>query len=256
MSVLVRVLGPIEVLVGRTFVPVAGRNPRAVLTALVLGIDHAVPVDHLIFAVWGDDAPPSSRSTLQGYVSGLRHAVGPIDFEDDAYVLRLSPDVVDSVVFERLVIDAHATIESKPDRARMLAMQALELWRGRPFGDLADDEFVELEVIRLEEMRLDAMELRLEADILTGRSSHAAGILAGIVHDHPYRERLWYLYMTALAHQGRRVEALRAFQEVRDLLAEVGLEPSRDLSDLEQSILVETPSLRAHLGGRFPAASA
>jgi DNA-binding SARP family transcriptional activator len=249
------VLGPIEVLVGRTFVPVSGRNPRAVLTALVLGIDHAVPVDQLIVAVWGDDAPASARSTLQGYISGLRHDVGPIDFEDDAYVLRLSPGVIDSVVFEQLAIDAHAVIESNPDRARMVAMQALELWRGRPFGDLADDEFVELEVLRLEEMRLDVMELRLEADILTGRSSHAAGILAGIVQDHPYRERLWYLFMTALAHQGRRVEALRAFREVSDLLADVGLEPSRDLAELEQSILVEAPPLRAHLGGRYSAAS-
>jgi DNA-binding SARP family transcriptional activator len=251
MAALIRVLGPVEVIFEGRPVPVVGRKKRTVLAALVLAVDHAVPVDHLVAAVWGDDPPPSSRATLQGYISDLRRMLGRdlIEYEEDAYVLRLSPDAVDQVQFERLVVEAADLLDSDAGRARALCMEALSLWQGPPFGDLGDEEFVSLEAQRLEELRLRAMELRLEADIALGRDADAAAILSGAVHEYPYRERLWFLLMTALAHDGRRVEALRAYQQLVDLLIEVGLEPSRDMKELEQQILVEAPNLRAHLAG-------
>ena len=251
MAALIRVLGPVEVILEGRPVPVAGHKKRAVLVALVLAIEHAVPVDQLEAAVWGDDPPPSARATLQGYISDLRRMLGRdrIEFEEGAYVLRMSPDAVDQVRFERLVVEAADLLDSDAGRARELCMEALSLWQGPPFGDLIDEEFVALEAQRLEEIRLRAMELRLEADIALGRDADAAAILAGAVHEFPYRERLWFLLMTALAHDGRRVEALRAYQQLVDLLVEVGLEPSRDLKELEQQILVEAPTLRAHLAG-------
>lgn len=252
MSARIRVLGPIEVVVDRQPRPVPGRNARAVLAALVLGIDHAVRVDHLVAAVWGDAPPPSARNTLQSHISTVRSLLGRdvVEFEDDAYVLRVAPSEVDAVQFEVLGLAASEAIVADPVAARQTAMEALALWRGRPYGDLADDEFVEIEVRRLEELRMELMELRLEADIALGRQGPAAAILEGLVEDHPYRERLWYLLMTALAQDGRRVDAVRAYRRLAEILVEVGLEPSSDLRELEQQILVEAPELRARLAHR------
>lgn len=249
MPVRIRVLGPIEVVVGRRPEPVPGRRARSLLAALVLGIDHAVPIDHLVAAVWGDDPPPSARNTLQTHVSTLRSLLGRdvIEFDEEAYVLRLPPDTVDAVRFERLAVEAAETLVGDPPAARELAMEGLGLWRGTPFGDVGDSEFVEPEVRRLHELRLELMEVRLEADIAIGRSGPAAAVLEGMVEDHPYRERLWCLLMSALAHDGRRVEAMRAYRRLEGLLAEVGLEPSREIRDLEQRILVEAPGVEAHL---------
>lgn len=245
----IRVLGPIEIVSGGVPRPVAGRHPRAVLTALVLGVGHAVPANHLEAVVWGDTPPPTAHSTLQTHVSNLRKLLGhdAIEFEEDAYVLHLSPREIDVVEFERLAEAAADVIDDDPAKARRFCMDALAHWRGAPFGDLYDDEFVYPEAIRLDEMRLRTMELRLQADVALGRVGHAAGLLEASVIDHPYRERLWYLLISALALDGRRVEALRAYSRLCNILAEAGLEPSHDLRELEQAVLVESPSVRAHL---------
>jgi len=246
---LIRVLGPIEITSSGFCRPVAGRHPRAVLVALVLGVGHAVPVDHLAAVVWGDDLPSTAHATLQTHVSSLRRCLGAdhIVFEDGAYILTVAPESIDAVRFERLSIEAADVLEADPSRSRELSMQALSLWRGPPFGDLYDDEFVFLEARRLDEMRVQTMELRLEADVALGRLAHAIGLLESAVVDHPYRERLWFLLISALAMDGRRVEALRSYQRLCGILAEAGLAPSQDLQELEQEVLMETPKLRAHL---------
>ena len=246
---LIRVLGPIEIASGGFCRPVAGRHPRAVLAALVLGIGHAVPTDHLIAVVWGDRPPRSAHATLQTHISNLRKCLGSrhLRFEEGAYILTVPPELIDAVRFERMSVEAADLLASEPQEARNLCMEALSLWRGPPFGDLYDDEFVYLEARRLDEMRIRTMELRLEADLALGRVAHAAGLLEAAVTDHPYRERLWYLLISALALDGRRVEALRAYRRLCGILAEAGLEPSQDLQELEQLVLVEAPELRAHL---------
>jgi len=245
----VRVLGPIEVVVGGECVAVGGRNTRAVLAALVLSVNHAVSADHLAWAVWEEEPPPSAHSTLQTYVSRLRRLVGHevIEFEDDAYRLSIEDDIVDAIRFERLAIQAEELLVADPQRSRSLSMEALGLWQGEPFGDLADDELFCIEVQRLEEMRIATMELRLEADIALEHHVQAVGLLEATVIDHPYRERLWYLLVTALARDGRRIEALRTYRRLAALLAESGLEPSQDLKDLENQILVNDPGVQPHL---------
>lgn len=245
----IRVLGPVEVVVNARVRPVTGRHPRAVLSALVLGVGHAVSTDRLEAAVWGDDPPPSAHTTLQTHISHLRKLMdhNAIHFEDGTYTLDVRPDWIDAVRFEHLSRQAADLLASDPAAARRACMNALRLWRGPPFGDLYDADFVYLEARRLDEMRVRTMELRLQADLALGDVAHAAGLLAAAVVDHPYRERLWYLLISALALDGRRVEALRAYQSLREILAEIGLEPSLDLQELETDVLMESDQLHARL---------
>jgi DNA-binding SARP family transcriptional activator len=246
----VRVLGPIEVVVSGQGVAVGGRNTRAVLAALVLSLNHAVSADHLAWAVWGEEPPPSAHGTLQTYVSRLRRILGHevIRFEDDAYRLSIDNDLVDAVRFERLAIQAEELLAIDAARSRSLSMEALGLWQGEPFGDLVDDVPFRIEVQRLEEMRIATMELRLEAEIALEHHVQVVGLLEAAVIDQPYRERLWYLLITALARDGRRVEALRAYRRLAELLAETGLEPSQDLRDLESQVIEEHPSVAPQMG--------
>jgi DNA-binding SARP family transcriptional activator len=244
----IRVLGPIEVIRDGAPVAVGGRNQRAALAALVLSLNRAVSTDTLALVVWGDEPPPSAHATLQTYVSHLRAVCGDvIRFGDDCYTLAMEPQHVDLVAFERLVMEARRAITADPERARTCAVEAMALWRGDPFGVLSDDEFIAVEAHRLDELRLEVMELRLEADIALGQCDAAIGHLEAAVEEHPFRERLWYLLMVALSRTGRRVEALRAYQRLRGLLAEIGLEPSQELRELEGDIITEAPAVRSHL---------
>jgi DNA-binding SARP family transcriptional activator len=244
----VRVLGPIEVVTGQGPVAVGGRNQRAVLVGLVLSLNRAVSTETLAWMVWGDSPPKSAHATLQTYVSHLRQVCGDcIECGDDSYTLQLDPASVDLVAFERRVAAARRLIATDPATARATCMEALDLWRGDPFGVLHDEESVAVEGHRLEELRLETLELRLEADISLDDCDAAVGHLEAATEDHPYRERLWYLLMIALARTGRRVDALRAYRRLSELLAETGLEPSEELRRLEGDVIVEAPSVRAHL---------
>ncbi|MDH3731516.1 MAG: winged helix-turn-helix domain-containing protein [Acidimicrobiia bacterium] len=244
----IRVLGPIEVAVDDEVVVVGGRNQRAVLVGLVLSLNHAVSADQLALAIWGDDPPPSAHATLQSHISHLRTLLGDsIRFADDAYTLCIDPTRVDSVMFERLVQEARLALGFDAMEARFRAISALQMWRGDAFGDLGDEEFTAIEARRLDLLRQEAIELRLEADIQLGEYESAIGHLQAAIDDDPYREHLWYLMMTALARAGRRVEALRSYRQVSELLATAGLDPSSDLTDLEQQILLETPPVKARL---------
>jgi DNA-binding SARP family transcriptional activator len=150
--------------------------------------------------------------------------------------LIASPDDVDALRFERLVGDASESREN-PERRRSICTEALGLWRGRPFGDLADDEGFRLEAYRLDELRLFSMELSLEAELDLGHHELVIGELESAVEEHPYREHLRILLATALARSDRRVEALRACARLRHELAAVGLGPSDELITIENSIL-------------------
>ncbi len=246
----IRVLGPIAVDAGAEIRPVTARNLRLLLAGLVMSVNHAVLDGALVQLVWGDEPPASAHGTLQHLVSELRHLLGTkrVRFDDDAYVLEIAPDEIDAVRFEQLVLDAGAALaDGDAERSRGLAMDALSLWRGPAFGDLGDEEQIYLAARRLDELRLTAMELRLECDVVLGGYSQAIPLLESTVAEHPYRERPWYLLITALAREGRRVESLRAVGRLREILGEIGLEPSRDIQELESAVLVEAPEVRARL---------
>lgn len=233
----IRVLGPIDVLTSAGVRHVGGVCARRLLGALVVSARHAVPVDHLVEIVWLGHPPPTGGETLQSHVSRLRRLLGAetIVMVDHAYLLDVEDGDVDALRFERLV-DQAVACRGEPEAARRLSQEALSLWRGVPFGHLADEEPFRLEALRLDQLRLAAMELRIEADIALGRAELVVGALEGAVEELPYREHLWYLLIDALAAEGRRVEALRTCDRLRSLLGEVGLVPGDELRHREDLI--------------------
>lgn len=235
---MVRVLGPIDVWSAFGSTSAGGPRQRALLAALALAAGRAVSIDQLVEIVWERAPPRTAANTLQSYVSGLRHVLGDdaVIRADHSYELDLDVVDIDAIEFDRLVRAADSARDD-PERRWSLCRDALGLWRGRPFGDLADTESFELEAYRLDELRLLAMEMSLGADLDLGRHELIVGELESAVREHPYRERLWHLLIEALARSGRRVDALRAAQDFRRALAEVGVEAGDDLEDLERQIL-------------------
>ncbi len=245
----VGLLGPIEAHVGGRAICLGGRHEQMVLAALALGLNQPVSTCTLVEAVWDGDPPRSQLDTLQSIVSRLRRRLGheAIQSIDHSYRLIAEPDHVDAIRFERLLARASSMLADDPASAASFALDALSLWRSIPFGDLADSEFLGPDVRRLEALRLSALEVRLEADVECGRLATSIASLQGAIEENPYRERLWYLLVLALARDGRRVDALRACHRLRIDLSEVGIAPSADMCDLEQMVLTEAPTVRSHL---------
>lgn len=247
----VLVLGPVEVERAGELLPIGGRRARSILAALVISLRHAVSDDRLIEAAWGDEPPESARASMQSHISRLRRALGHdvVQRHDHSYVLDVDPGQVDACVFERTLAEAAEAFPSDPVETLQLCRRALEVWRGPPFGDLGEADFALPETVRLEELRVDATELFLEATIAVERPGLAVPALRAAVTENPYREKMWYLLVRGLALEGRRVEALRELEQARLALADVGLELTVDLRELEQQIVLEDESVRPHLTG-------
>jgi DNA-binding SARP family transcriptional activator len=244
-----RVLGPVDVLLAGRPTGLGGRLERTLFAALALSANHAVSADQLAAILWQAAPPPSRDNTLQTYVSRLRHLVGHdrIRSVDHSYVLEVAPAEVDAVIFERLASEA-ASDRAEASRCLELATDALDLWRGVPFGELAEFDPFRLEAIRLDEIRLFVVELRLASEIALGREDLVVGALEALADEYPYRERIWHLLISALALCGRRTEALRSYQDLRGRLGEIGLQPIPELRLLEQVIINENgdPRLGVH----------
>ena len=159
------------------------------------------------------------------------------------YVLHVAPDELDLAVFERLRGEAH---RAEPARAAAKLREALSLWRGQPLADLAYEPFAQTEIARLEELRLAALEERIDADLACGQHADLVGELEARIVEHPLRERLRAQLMLALYRSGRQAEALHAYRNARrELMDELGLEPGEELRRLEQAILQQDPELEA-----------
>lgn len=234
----IRVLGPIEVETTSGLEPVGGPVARTVLGTLVISVGHAITFDQFVSTLWGDDPPVSALNTLQSYVSRLRRLLGAdaIVREDHSYVLDVDPAIIDAVAFER-ILEAATVMKEDPTRRRELCQQALSLWRGMPFGDLSDRDPFRLEALRLNELRLTAMEWKLRCDLDLGRADLVVGMIESAVEENPLRETLWLLLVEALAGEGRRVEALRACNRLRGILGEVGLALGAELTAAEEMVL-------------------
>ena len=243
-----RVLGPVEVSVSGTVVPLRGVKVRELLSLLLLHRGRVVSVDRLADELWDGEPPAAATAALRVYVSRLRKLLAAAGQErllvthPAAYQLDLPDDAIDVVRFESLAAQGRAAMQAeRPDRAVELLRSALDLWRGTAYADVASTGSVEAESARLEEARLEAVEDCIEAELACGNHRRVLGDLQGLVAAHPLRERLWALRMTALYRSGRQAEALAVFQEFRKhLVDELGLDPSPALTELHNAILTHS----------------
>jgi YVTN family beta-propeller protein len=193
-------------------------------------------VDRIVDELWGESPPPTAAKIVRNSVSLLRKELGDrLVTRPPGYLLRVDEGELDSERLQR-------AIESRDLQA---LTDALSLWRGRPLSQVAYEPFAQTEIARLEELRLDAFEARAEAQLALGRHARAATELEPLVQQHPLRERLTALLMLALYRSGRQVDALDAYRRTRGKLDEVGIEPGRELRELERKILTQDESLGA-----------
>ena len=242
-----RTLGELEVWDGENLIPIRGAVQRSVLALLLVRANTVVRVDDLIDEVWGARAPESAPKMIQNAVSKLRQGglTEKLATRSGGYVLLIEPNEVDALRFERLLDDVRVALaEGDAERADALAREAEGLWRGPPFAGVEGAAFAQLEIGRLEELRLEAAELAAEAGLALGHHSELATRLEQLVAEHPLRERLRQQLMLSLYRSGRQAEALAAYQSARAYLRdELGLEPSPSLQQLEQAILLHDPAL-------------
>src|SRR6266508_767627 len=222
MDLRIGILGPLEVRVGfGEPVQVVGPRLRALLIRLAMEPDRVVLAGQLIDAVWDSDPPAAATGALQSLVSRLRRLL-PDVVESHAigYRMAIDPEAVDSVQFERLALAGRDELRGDPQRARELLREALALWRGPALADVATARFAGAAVARLEELRLGAIEDRIEAELATGSGQRLVAELDELVTANPLRERLSGLLVRALARGGRQADALGAYERLRSHLAE------------------------------------
>ncbi|WP_346124639.1 AfsR/SARP family transcriptional regulator, partial [Micromonospora coerulea] len=227
---------------------------RAVLAVLLLSAGRPVPTGQIVEAVWPDEPPANGPNVVQKYVAGLRRVLEPersprtpgqvLSLTDAGYLLRVAPESVDAVRFERGVHRArqrHAAGRTAEALAEVTAV--LELWQGEPFTGFAGPVF-DAARHRLVELRAVALETRAELGLETGRHRELVGELRELVTEFPVRERLRHQLMLALYRSGRQAEALAAYREFDDLLREeYGIEPGEALRELHRRILRSDPAL-------------
>jgi DNA-binding SARP family transcriptional activator len=250
----IRILGPLEVSAEGRPVVVPGGKARLLLAALVVHANQVVSVDRLLEFLWRGSPPDTADNTLQTYISHLRHSLEPsrgprepsrlLITRAPGYRLAVDPDQIDAIQFERLVEHARRTSGDDPHGAATRLRSALSLWRGEPLADFAFEPFAQAEIIRLTELRLAALEDRIDADLALGTHATLCGELARLVRENPLRERLSGQLMVALYRCGRQAEALRAYTDLRrTLLEQLGIDPSPGLARIEEAILRQRPDL-------------
>jgi DNA-binding SARP family transcriptional activator len=247
-------LGPLLVRRNATVVPIAAGKQRVLLAALLLSPGQAQSADELAELLWEAGPPASARDTVHNYVKRLRQALGDADHavvttQADGYLLRVPEADVDVWRFEAMTARALQVLRAgQHEQAAGELREALALWRGRPLADVPCDHLVVRHLSRLEGMRLQALEGRIEADLGCGRPSEVTAELQDLVAAEPLRERLHALLMVALYRAGRRSDALAAFRDARRVLVdEVGVEPGAELQELHRQILDGDPALDADL---------
>jgi YVTN family beta-propeller protein len=245
----VRVLGPLDLRVDGERLELGGGRQRALLAMLVLHRGRVVSTDTLIDALWDGDPPGTARKALQNFVVQLRRVLEPAG--DDllatvppGYSLRVGPEVVDAYRFERLAGEGRRLLSHDPARASEMLREALSLWHGDALAEFAYADFAAAEIARLDELRLGAIEDRIDADLAKGQSAELVSELEALVVQHPLRERLLGQLMLTLYRAGRQADALALYRDASSRMrSELGLEPGIRLRELELAILNQDPDL-------------
>jgi DNA-binding SARP family transcriptional activator len=239
-----RLLGPIEVVEAGQRLALPAGQPRALLARLLLDANRAVSPEVLIESIWAEAPPASSRKVLQAYISQLRKLLGAERLETQAagYAIRLQPSELDLARFEALTAEAQRTVD--PARRSSLLSDALSLWRGAPLAEFPGEPFAAAAARRLDDLRISVLEQRIEADLALGRHERVVAELETLVAQEPLREQPRRQLMLALYRSGRQAEALACYRDGRRLsVADLGLEPSEALQELERGILRRDPAL-------------
>ena len=246
----VNVLGPLSV---EGAAEMLAPRDRVVLAALVTRPGEPVSADQLADALWGEAPPATWPKVVQSSMVRIRKALGPdaVRTTGHGYVLMLEPDRIDAVRFERAVRRSRELLAlGEPERAQFTLTDALGLWHGTALAELDGWEPGEAAAHRLEDLRHDADELRVEASLQAGSWREVLPEAAALVSEQPLREQRWGLLARAQYQAGRQAEALATIQRARAVLvAELGLDPGPELVAVEQAILEQDPSLLAHADG-------
>jgi DNA-binding SARP family transcriptional activator len=239
-----RILGPLEVVGEHGPARLGGPKQRATLAILLLNANRVVSVDRLADDLYSGAAPATAVTQVQRQISELRKALGDesiIETRPPGYLIRLEHGQLDLHRFERLADDARG---EEPRLAAELLRQALDLWRGVPLADLAYESFAKPAIERLEEIRLAALQQRIDAELAFGQQTTVIAELEQLVAEHPLHERFQAQLMLALYRSGRQADALEVYRRTRErLVEEFGLEPTAALRDLERTILAQDRSL-------------
>jgi len=238
-----RILGPFELVVEGRAVPLNAAKPRALLAMLLLDANKPLSSGRLIDDLWAGRPPATATKVLQAYVSQLRRLLGEeaIATGPSGYRLGVGPGELDLHRFEHLV---SAAAGADPAAAAARLRQALALWRGAPLVDFAYEPWAQLEIRRLSELHLRALQDRIEADLALGLAAELVGELELLTAEHPLQERFHAQLMLALYRSNRQAEALEVYRQARrTLVAEMGIEPGPALRRLEGEILRQDPDL-------------
>jgi predicted ATPase/DNA-binding SARP family transcriptional activator len=249
-----RVLGPVGAYEHGRPVTIGGTKARAVLAVLLAHRNEPVSVERLAMAIWGDDVSEPAVNRVQQHVSRLRRALGDtsaLETTPEGYRLLVRDGELDAERFEALAAEGRdALAAGRPGEAARLLREAEALWRGPALAGLGGFPFAPAEIARLEERRLEAVELRLDADLAGGGHGAIAAELQALVRAHPLRERFHAQLMLALYRSGRQADALAAYTQARDVLVEqLGMEPGAELRGLQQAVLRHEPALEPRAAG-------
>lgn len=238
-----RILGPLEVWRDGKQVSISAPRQRALLGLLLLHANEIVPSGELVEALWNARAPRAAKASLHNQVAALRRSLGSgvIETHASGYRLQVQPAQLDLARFEELLAEARS---AEPELKASKLREALAEWRGIPLVDMPSEPAVQAELVRLEELRLLALEDRIEADLAFGHDAGLVPELESLVKRHPLRERLWGQLMLSMYRSGRQAEALATYRRAHAaLVAELAIEPGPALKDLQRAILVQDPRL-------------
>jgi DNA-binding SARP family transcriptional activator len=243
------VLGPLEMRVHDQPIGLGGFRTRALVALLAANVGRMMSVGALVDGLWGLEPPLNANRTVRTYVSRLRRSLSPavaalgvdelVVTYPGGYVLRLPPELLDAVRFERLVAQGRdALAASQPAAAADLLSFALALWGGDAFGEFGDIPLLRLETMRLRELRLTAVADRVDAELAAGAGATLVDELTALTGRYPGHDRLWAQLMIALYRAGRQADASEAFVRARTVLIErFGLHPSPRLVETHRQVL-------------------
>jgi DNA-binding SARP family transcriptional activator/Flp pilus assembly protein TadD len=241
----VRLLGPVDVVVGGIPRPVSGSRRKAVLAALAVEPGEVVSTDRLIHVVWGDAPPATAGNTLQSHISHLRRVLGDraaILARPPGYVLNIADEATDVQAAERLIRQGTQSTDPRQGEARLTA--AVDLWRGRSLADVTDLAWFHDHAQRLDHLLLRATQGLIEVRMALGQHSQLIPEIEGLRRQNPLHEQIHGLLILALYRAGRQADAVAAYQALRHTLdEELGIEPSQALHDLHAAVLRQDPRL-------------